>query len=190
MTLGEKLKDAIIRFGLTQESLASLLNVSRQAITKWERNEEIPDISNLQELSSFFNLSIDYLLDNKSVLPNLNVKIKLDKTKYKSKLSMYESVLNEYFDSSFDIYILTRHKKMNIIETLIDTFTVPELGPIETADALNDLSPYYLVKKGNIRLLVSIKNYTLTITELNINKDKKIVYNNNIFIRSGKLRRK
>lgn len=29
MTLGEKLKDAIIRFGLTQESLASLLNVSR-----------------------------------------------------------------------------------------------------------------------------------------------------------------
>lgn len=103
---------------------------------------------------------------------------------------MYESVLNEYFDSSFDIYILTRHKKMNIIETLIDTFTVPELGPIETADALNDLSPYYLVKKGNIRLLVSIKNYTLTITELNINKDKKIIYNNNIFIRSGKLRRK
>ena len=79
MTLGEKLKDARIRFGLTQESLASLLNVSRQAITKWERNKEIPDISNLQELSSFFNLSIDYLLDNKSVLPNLNVKIKLDK---------------------------------------------------------------------------------------------------------------
>lgn len=35
MTLGEKLKEIRKRFGLSQEQLAEIMNVSRQAITKW-----------------------------------------------------------------------------------------------------------------------------------------------------------
>ena len=35
MTLGQKLKEIRKRFGLSQESLAEIMNVSRQAITKW-----------------------------------------------------------------------------------------------------------------------------------------------------------
>ena len=54
MTLGQKLKDIRKRFGLSQESLAEIMNVSRQAITKWERDEGLPDVSNLQY--SFFVL--------------------------------------------------------------------------------------------------------------------------------------
>ena len=40
------------------------MNVSRQAITKEECDEGLPDVSNLQELSKIFNLTVDYLLDN------------------------------------------------------------------------------------------------------------------------------
>ncbi len=36
MTLGNKIKDIRIRLCLSQEDLASIMNVSRQAITKWE----------------------------------------------------------------------------------------------------------------------------------------------------------
>lgn len=36
MTLGNKIKDIRIRHCLSQEDLASIMNVSRQAITKWE----------------------------------------------------------------------------------------------------------------------------------------------------------
>lgn len=36
MTLGNKIKDIRIRLYLSQEDLASIMNVSRQAITKWE----------------------------------------------------------------------------------------------------------------------------------------------------------
>ena len=35
MTLGEKIKEMRKKFGLSQEELASIMNVSRQAITKW-----------------------------------------------------------------------------------------------------------------------------------------------------------
>lgn len=47
-TLGEKLKEARKNVGLTQEQLAVKLRVSRQAITKWEADKEMPDIENLK----------------------------------------------------------------------------------------------------------------------------------------------
>lgn len=188
MTFGEKLKEIRKRFGFTQEELSELINVSRQAITKWERDEGLPDITNLQELSKLFGLTIDYLLSNDNNLPALTLRKELDKDKYKSKLSMYEEVLKEYFDDSYEIYVLLRSKKMNAVETLLDTFIVPEIGPVSTADALSDLTPYYLVKRDNLRFLVNIKNYVLEIIELPSNtNDKKITYNKNIFRNCGKL---
>lgn len=188
MTFGEKLKEIRKRFGLTQEKLSWLINVSRQAITKWENDEGLPDITNLQELSKLFGITIDYLLDKDNNLPALTLRKELDKDKYKSKLSMYDEVLKEYFDESYEIYNLSRSKKMNIVENLIDTFIVPQIGPVSTADALSDLSPYYLVKKDNLKFLVNIKNYVLEIIELpNNTSDKKIIYNRNIFRNCGRL---
>ena len=188
MTFGEKLKEIRKRFGLTQEKLSGLINVSRQAITKWENDEGLPDITNLQELSKVFGITIDYLLDKDNNLPALTLRKELDKDKYKSKLSMYDEVLKEYFDESYEIYNLSRSKKMNIVENLIDTFIVPEIGPVSTADALSDLSPYYLVKKDDLKFLVNIKNYVLEIIELpNNTSDKKIIYNRNIFRNCGRL---
>ena len=188
MTFGEKLKEIRKRFGLTQEKLSGLINVSRQAITKWENDEGLPDITNLQELSKVFGITIDYLLDKDNNLPALTLRKELDKDKYKSKLSMYDEVLKEYFDESYEIYNLSRSKKMNIVENLIDTFIVPEIGPVSTADVLSDLSPYYLVKKDDLKFLVNIKNYVLEIIELpNNTSDKKIIYNRNIFRNCGRL---
>ena len=51
MNLGEKIKERRKQAGLTQEQLAERLNVSRQAITKWETNKGIPDIANLIAIS-------------------------------------------------------------------------------------------------------------------------------------------
>lgn len=48
MTFGQKLKEIRKKFGLSQEQLASTISVSRQAITKWERDDGLPDISNLR----------------------------------------------------------------------------------------------------------------------------------------------
>ncbi len=51
---------------LTQLELAQMLNVSHQAISKWERGESLPDISILPQLSRVFEVTIDALLNGKA----------------------------------------------------------------------------------------------------------------------------
>lgn len=128
------------------------------------------------------------MLNDKNVLPTLSIKKELDRKKYKNKLAMYNMVLKEYYPEPYEIYILSRTRKLNLIETIIDTFIAPEIGPVSTADGLGNLSPYYLVKKGEVKLLVNIKDYVLEVTELPpTTNDKKFVYDKNKFINCGKL---
>ena len=62
MRLGERLKEYRNQEGLSQEQLAEKLNISRQAVTKWENDKGIPDIDNLIVISDELNLSLDELL--------------------------------------------------------------------------------------------------------------------------------
>lgn len=73
MLLGEKLRKLRIARKLSQEQLADELRVSRQAISKWELGESIPDTENLISLSKFYGVSLDYLL-----LDELNVSNELE----------------------------------------------------------------------------------------------------------------
>lgn len=49
--------------GISQEELAERLNVSRQAISKWERGEACPDMDNLVAIANLFNVSLDTLVN-------------------------------------------------------------------------------------------------------------------------------
>ena len=62
MTLGERIRGERKKRGLSQEELADILNVSRQAITKWETDRGIPDIANLIRISEEFEISLDELI--------------------------------------------------------------------------------------------------------------------------------
>ena len=62
MLFNEKLKMLRKENGLTQEELAEKLMVSRQAITKWESGDGIPDIENLKQISIVFGTTIDELV--------------------------------------------------------------------------------------------------------------------------------
>lgn len=63
MTLAEKISFLRRSNGLSQDQLAEKLNVSRQAISRWESGA-IPDMENILRLSRYFDCSIDYLFDN------------------------------------------------------------------------------------------------------------------------------
>ena len=69
MDFNEKLREYRTQSGLSQGKLAETLNVSRQAITKWESGNGMPDISNLKALSGVFNVSVDELLSEEAVKP-------------------------------------------------------------------------------------------------------------------------
>ena len=63
MTLGNKLKKLRTNAGLTQKDLADQLHVSFQTVSKWENDENEPDIATLRELAKLYNCSIDYLVN-------------------------------------------------------------------------------------------------------------------------------
>lgn len=64
MTFAEKLLQLRKREGYSQEELANKLDVSRQAISRWEVGTAIPDSSNLLQISKLFGVSTDYLLND------------------------------------------------------------------------------------------------------------------------------
>ena len=63
MTLGEKIREARRKCGLSQEQLAEKMAVSRSAVAKWETDKGLPDVGNLKVLSRLLNVSVDRLLD-------------------------------------------------------------------------------------------------------------------------------
>ena len=62
MQIAEKIKQLRKEKGYSQEKLAEILGVSRQAVTKWETDTGIPDIENIITLSKIFGISVDELL--------------------------------------------------------------------------------------------------------------------------------
>ena len=62
MTFGEKLQKLRAREGISQDALAELLNVSRQAVSKWERDETMPEAEKIIRISDCFHVTTDYLL--------------------------------------------------------------------------------------------------------------------------------
>lgn len=64
MTFAEKLVQLRKREGYTQEEVADRLEVSRQAISRWEMGTAVPDSSNLLQISKLFKVSADYLLND------------------------------------------------------------------------------------------------------------------------------
>ncbi|MCX5775632.1 MAG: helix-turn-helix transcriptional regulator, partial [Firmicutes bacterium] len=60
----DKLKSSRIAKKLTQEELATQLNVTRQAVSKWEQGRGIPDVASLKNIARILDISIDDLLSN------------------------------------------------------------------------------------------------------------------------------
>lgn len=73
MDIGKKLKDARNAAGLTQESAAESLGVSRQTVSNWETGKTYPDIVSVIRMSGLYSVSLDCLLkEEKTVSNNLN----------------------------------------------------------------------------------------------------------------------
>lgn len=59
-----KLRDVRVNKNITQETLAGIIGVQPQTVSKWERGETYPDIETLPTIANYFKISIDELLGN------------------------------------------------------------------------------------------------------------------------------
>lgn len=69
MDFRDRLFDLRRQAGLSQEELANLLGVTRQAVQKWEAGTSRPDMDNLVSLSDYFKVSLDYLVTGREAAP-------------------------------------------------------------------------------------------------------------------------
>lgn len=65
MEFQQRLYELRRKAGLSQEGLADLVGVSRQAVQKWEAGTSKPDLDNLAALAGYFQVSLDYLITGK-----------------------------------------------------------------------------------------------------------------------------
>lgn len=95
MKLSEKIQQLRIKKGFTQEQLAELCDVSRQAVSKWESGTICPEIEKLILLSNLFNVSVDVLVKN-----DLSIDCKIENK------SCHCNIANEIFRAGYEGIII------------------------------------------------------------------------------------
>lgn len=95
MTFGEKLLNLRKEKGLSQEALADKLNVSRQAVSKWELDESKPDTQNIIEIAELFDCSIDYLLKDKIEEKEIKQEVEVQQEDFEQKEDIFVEEKNE-----------------------------------------------------------------------------------------------
>ena len=63
---GKKIANLRKSKGMTQEELGKVLNVTYQAVSKWERDESLPDIEMMSRIAKFFEVPINYFVDDEA----------------------------------------------------------------------------------------------------------------------------
>lgn len=90
MILADKIIEERKKLGLSQEELAEKLSVSRQAVSKWESAQSVPDLQKIIAMSELFSVSTDYLLKD-DAQPEKSVSDGLDSDRTIRRVSMEEA---------------------------------------------------------------------------------------------------
>ena len=89
MTLGQRIQDNRKAMGLSQEALGEALGVSRQAVSKWEGDNGIPELDKLIAMSRLFGVTVGELLGVESPVQSAETPPEEDETRLKAILENY-----------------------------------------------------------------------------------------------------
>lgn len=187
MLFNEKIKKIRKESNLTQEELSEKLNVSRQAITKWETGEGIPDIENLKQISNLFNISIDELV-KEDLDANVNVKkrfnfikeIEIDHTKhFDINISkIYELNIKPNKDEKVKVELTSNEEIEDVYKIIFDDKYDNLDIDIKSKKMIEDLTINILLPKKYINdIELNSKIKTLNISNLDL---KKIEYDGDL----------
>lgn len=174
MQSGEKIQRLRSELNLSQKELADKLEVSRQAIAKWETNRGIPDIENLKRIAQLFNVSIDYLVYEEESIQDYVMKIPIDIEQYpmpKGNAVREDQVVLENYPNAQSIRELYRQKNMTNKEKVVDFLLLP--GIHEVQDHWRDSSKYYLVEEKGIDYLVNVTHNEILTRRLDMDLSEK-----------------
>lgn len=152
------------RLGLNDKTFSLLFEIPRSEWQKYKKGEKELSETVRKNICHFCNLEGRFLSDDCIELPkNIVVRKELKKARYRNILSAYIDVLKEYFGSHWQIYSLVKSRKKTTWSFIKDFFTG---GTSSINNEFTDFTPYYLVERDGIKLLVHVKNWILEIYEL------------------------
>ena len=107
MTIGANIKRLRTAKNITQEQLSVAMNVTCAAVSKWERGETYPDITLLQPLAYFFEVTLDELMgyDQKKVQADIDKTIALYRKHWKDSKGR-EIIVRAYHDYPNDYWVM------------------------------------------------------------------------------------
>lgn len=148
-TMGLKISEYRKQKGLTQEELASRLNVTPQAVSKWENDLSIPDLPILIEISNLFHISLDALIRQEERHQPMIVDEKLRK-------DMNQMFLRVTVDSISGDRVRI-NLPLSIIKIAIDLGTkMPEFISNPALKEVDFKMIYELIEKGMIGKIVEV----------------------------------
>lgn len=152
MKLSEKIVTLRKARGMSQEELAEKLEVSRQAVSRWEVGSALPDASNVLQLSKLFGVTTDYLL-NEEYESDRDVPIV--KTTEKAASIRIQRLIGFCVAwiglmGNFVIYIISR-----MVKVAVPVVTYDDTGKrwYTWNSEIKDYSYKYFVKEHNLELL-------------------------------------
>ena len=139
---------------MSQAELAEKLNVSRQAVSRWEVGSALPDASNVLQLSKLFEVTADYLLnddyESDSDVPAVKNTEAATNKKIKSIVALSVSLLGLL--GNFILYILSR-----IIEVMVPHVTYQNGEKVYQYDSGIVARSYkYFIQQYNLELLAIV----------------------------------
>lgn len=150
MNISDRIQSLRKKKGLSQYDLADEMGVSRQAVSKWENGQSIPDIEKIILLSDYFNVSTDYLIKG--------VEEEEEKNKKENNI-IYSKIL--YIVSTFLITIGNISAFLNLcirIDTtyLFVDYVIIGLGVMSyfIAKTISNSSPKFIIKFINIMMII------------------------------------
>lgn len=105
MNIGEKIKYYRVKNQMTQEMLAEKLNISFQAVSKWERSESLPDVTLISKLAEVLNVTCDAILTDNDCFAESEIDLIIKKARsfdieeheqYLQRVELLENELEKY----------------------------------------------------------------------------------------------
>ena len=149
-TLGNKISEYRKLKGMTQEGLATKLNVSSQAVSKWENDLSIPDLPILIELADIFNVSMDELIRQKEHMEVARV-VEAPLRKPTDQM-MFKVIVNSKDGDKVRVNLPLRLVKVGLEIGM----SMPEVNGQETLKEIDFEKLMLLVEQGLVGKLVEI----------------------------------
>lgn len=112
--------------GLSQEELAEMLDVSRQAISRWELGSTLPDVPNLLKISEIFKVSTDYLLhdnyESDEDIPIAKEKQQIVETSENKRYKMHLAAGIAFIIAAF-CFLIASISDLNIVHVILSLLT-------------------------------------------------------------------